>query len=353
MKGRGKAGVTVVFALTERGLALAGKLAAALGPVEIFEPSSLVKGGLKKEASRAFRRAGALVFISAAGIAIRCVAPLLKGKHLDPAIVVVDERGRFAISLLSGHMGGANRLAGIVAKATGATPDITTATDIWDLPSAEELAEGFSLVIEDPKKIKAVNSAILDSEKVFVIDASKARRAEVKRRFKGVFTCRRTLPKKLGPKEACVLVSSRIDEPVPSAFAERTLVLRPREIIAGVGCGKGVPKALIKKALFESFAAAGLSPLSIKSFATIDIKKNERGLKALASEMGAPIEVYGAGELNRVKYPSRPSNAVMKATGAHAVAEPCALLSSGAKKLCLKKTKIGHVTIAAALLPSR
>ena len=352
MKGRGKAGVTVVFALTERGLALAGKLAAALGSVEIFEPSSLVKGGLKKEASRAFRRAGALVFISAAGIAIRCVAPLLKGKHIDPAIVVVDERGRFAISLLSGHMGGANRLAEVVAKAIGAAPVITTATDIWDLPSAEELAEGFSLVIEDPKKIKAVNSAILDSEKVFVIDASKARRAEVKRRFKGVFTCRRTLPKSLGPKEACVLVSSRT-EPVPSAFADRTLVLRPREIIAGVGCGKGTPKAMIKKALLEAFTAAGLSPLSIKSFATIDIKKNERGLKALASEMGAPIEVYGAGELNRVKYPSRPSSAVMKATGAHAVAEPCALLSSGAKKLCLKKTKIGHVTIAAALLPSR
>jgi cobalt-precorrin 5A hydrolase len=130
-------------------------------------------------------------------------------------------------------------------------------------------------------------------------------------------------------------------------------VLRPKEIIAGIGCGKGVPKALIKKALFEAFTTACLSPLSIKKIATIDIKKNERGLKALARELGAPIEVYGAKELNRVKYPSQPSKLVMKATGSHAVAEPAALISSGAKKVCLKKTKIGHVTIAAALLPSR
>lgn len=352
MKGRGKLEKTAVFALTERGLVLAEKIACALGSAEVFEPSQLVKGGLKKEASRAFRRFDALVFISAVGIAIRCVAPLLKGKHLDPAVVAVDERGRFAISLLSGHMGGANRLAEVVAKAINATPVITTATDIWDLPSIEELAEVFSLAIEDPKKIKAVNSAILNSEKVFVIDGSSARRNEIMERFKGVFTCLRTLPKRLGPKEACVLVSSRV-EPIPAALAERTLTLRPKEIVAGIGCGKGVPKALIKKALFEAFTTAGLSTLSIKKIATIDIKKNERGLKALARELGAPIEVYGAKELNRVKYPSMPSSAVMKATGVYGVAEPCALISSGAKILCLKKTKIGHVTIAAALLPSR
>lgn len=352
MKGRGNAGKTAVFALTERGLSTAGKIAAALGSAEVFEPSQLVKGGLKKEASRAFRRFDALIFISAVGIAIRCVAPLLKGKHLDPAIVAVDERGKFSISLLSGHMGGANRLAEVVAKATGAAPVITTATDIWNLPSVEELAEGFSLVIEDPKKIKAVNSAILNSEKIFVIDSSKARRKEITEKFKGVFTCRKTLPKRLGPKEACVLVSSRT-ESVPVACVDRTLVLRPKEIIAGVGCGKGVSKALIKKALIEAFTAAGLSMLSIKNFATIDIKKNERGLKALARELGAPVEVYGAKELNRVKYPSMPSRLVMKVTGAYGVAEPAALISSGAKKLCLKKTKTGHVTIAAAYLPSR
>ena len=352
MKGRDKKSEAAVFALTERGAGLAAKIAAAIGPAEVFKPAALADGGLKKEAAKAFRLREALVFISAAGIAIRCVAPLLKGKHLDPAIVVVDERGRFAISLLSGHMGGANKLASVVAKAIGAAPVITTATDIWGLPAAEELAGSFSLVIEDPKKIKAVNSAILNHAKVFVVDGNMARRKEIGKRFKGVFTCRRALPGKLGPKDACVVISSRV-EPIPPSLAGRTLVLRPRDIVAGVGCGKGVPKAMIKKALVEAFAAARLSTLSIRNFATIDIKKNEKGLKALAKEMGAPIEVYSAAELNRVKGPSLPSSAVMKATGARAVAEPSAIISSGATKLCLRKTKTGHVTIAAALLPSR
>jgi cobalt-precorrin 5A hydrolase len=352
LKGRDKAITAAVFALTERGAGLAEKIAAAIGPAEVFKPAALADGGLKREAAKAFRRREALVFISATGIAIRCVAPLLKGKHLDPAVVLVDERGRFSISLLSGHMGGANRLAAAVAKATGATPVITTATDIWGLPSAEDLAQSFSLVIEDPKKIKAVNSAILDRAKVFVVDGSMARRKETGRKFKSVFTCRKALPKKLGPKDACVVISSRV-APIPQAFAGRTLLLRPREIAAGVGCGKGVPKAMIKKALFETFAAARLSTLSIRNFATIDVKKNEKGLKALAKELGVPIEVYPAAELNRVNGPSLPSSAVMKAIGARAVAEPSAIISSGAKKLCIRKTKTGHVTIAAALIPSR
>ena len=352
MKRQGNKGKTVVFALTERGLPLAEKIARSFGTVDVFEPRALVSGGLKKEAARAFRDAGALVFISAAGIAVRCVAPLLKGKHTDPAVVVVDERGKFAISLLSGHMGGANALAEKVAKALRAVPVITTATDIWGLPSVEDLAKRFSLVIEDPKKIKAVNSAILAHEKVFVVDNSPKRRAEVTKMFKGVFTCSKTFPESLGLKEACVLVSSAL-ETIPSSCVQRTLVLRPRDIVIGVGCGKGVSKGLLKKALIEAFAQAGLSALSVKNFATIDIKKNEKGLKALAMELDAPIETYGAKELNKVKCPSKPSSAVMKATGAYAVAEPAALISSGAKRLCLKKTKIGHVTIAAAFLPSR
>lgn len=352
MKGQGRRGKAVVFALTDRGVELAGKIASAVGRAEVLEPSALRSGGLAKEVAKAFKSAGALVFISAVGIAVRCVAPLLKGKHVDPAVVVVDERGRYAVSLLSGHMGGANALTGAVAKATGASPVITTATDIWGLPSVEELAESFGLRIEDPKRIRAVNSAILNHEKVFVVDADKKRREEIKGRFKGVFTCGRSFPGRLGAGGACVLVTSST-RAVSAEYARRTLVLRPAEIVVGVGCCKGATKAMIKKAFTGALASCGLSPLSIKCFATIDIKKNERGLMALAKEMGVEIEAYGAGELNRVKCPSRPSTAAMKAAGAYGVAEPAALISSGASKLCLKKTKTGHVTIAAALIPSR
>lgn len=335
-----------------RGLAIASRIKGTIADAEVFGPAELAGGGLKKEAARAFRRRRALVFISAAGIAVRCVSPLLKGKHVDPAVVVVDERGRFSISLLSGHMGGANRLAAEVAEAVGAAPVITTATDVWGLPSVEELAEALGAAIEDPKKIKAVNSAILEGARVFVVDANRARRAAAKKTFSGAFTFRSVLPVRLGAREVCVIVSSSVEK-VPAALAGRTLFLRPREIVAGVGCGRGVPKAMIKKALLAALSAASLSPLSIRNFATIDLKKNERGLVSLASELGAPIEAYPASRLNAVKSPSGRSAAAMKATGAFAVAEPAALISSGARSLCVRKTKTGHVTIAAALVPSR
>jgi len=352
LKGQGSGKKTVVFALTRRGLPLAAKISPALGRAVVLKPASLRSGGLGKEVAKAFNSAGALVFISAVGIAVRCVAPLLKGKHLDPAVVVVDERGRYSISLLSGHMGGANALAVVVANSIGATPVVTTATDIWGLPSVEELAQEFSLRIEDPKGIKAVNSAILANKKVFVVDADRKRRDEIKKKYKGAFACRRSFPERLGPGEACVVISSSTESTF-TRHARRTLVLRPPEVVVGVGCCKGAPKAAIKKALAAALASCGLSPLSVKRFATIDIKKNERGLVALAKEMGVEIEAYGASELNRVRCPSRPSSAAMKATGAYGVAEPAAIISSGAKKLWLKKTKTGHVTIAAALIPSR
>lgn len=348
MKGRGKD--KTVFALTQRGLLLAEKIAGALGGAVVFEPSMLVEGGLKRESKRAFKRSEALVFISASGIAVRCVAPLLKGKHIDPAVVVVDERGRFAISLISGHMGGANAFAKKIAASIGATAVITTATDAWGLPSVEELAERFSLFIEDPSRIVAVNSAILEGRRAYVIDRNRTRLKAIKDAFGDVFTCRAAFPEKLGERDAAVVITSRISK-LPAALARRTLVLRPREIVAGIGCGKGVAKADIKKALHHAFRKAGLSTLSIRNIATIDIKKNERGLVALARELGITIESYGASKLQGVRYPSRPSRVVTEATGAGAVAEPAALISSGAKRVCLKKTKKGRVTIAAAYIP--
>lgn len=338
--------------MSARGLALAARMKDAIGGAEVFAPEALANGGLKREAAKAFRRSGGLIFISAAGIAVRCVCPLLKGKHVDPAVVVVDERGRFSISLLSGHMGGANRLASEAAEAIGATAVITTATDAWGLPSVEELAGWLGAVIEDPKKIKAVNSALLEGGKVFVVDANGKRRAAAKKRFAEAFTFGSSLPGRLGGKDALVIVSSAVGK-IPAQLSARTLVLRPREIVAGVGCGKGVSKADIKKALFGALAAASLSPLSIRNLATIDLKKNERGLVSLARELGAPIEAYSASRLNKGRRPSGKSEAALKATGALAVAEPAAFISSGAKRLCVTKTKTGHVTIAAAIAPSR
>lgn len=352
MKGRGdiRAGITV-FAVTERGLELSGRLLKALEGVTVVPPRELKGGGLKKKAATAFRGSSALVFISAMGIAVRAIAPHIKGKRLDPAVVVVDERARFSISLLSGHAGGANRLAEKIAGALGSTPVITTATDLWGLPCAEYMAGEFSLAIENPGMIKAVNSAVLNGKAVHIVDADASRLGGLRDRFgEESFRYGPGMPARLGEGEAVVLISGG-REKVPKGCGLSTLVLRPRELVAGIGCCRGVAKKDLKKALALALRKAGFSMRSIRGFATIDIKKGEKGLEALAEELGVGIEYYGSERLNRVKSPSPPSRFVEEITGTGGVAEPAALLASGARELCLRKMKCGRVTVALARAP--
>lgn len=352
MSGRAdvRAGIAV-FAVTERGLEAAKRLESAFKEVKVFSPGELKNGGLRKKTAWAFKRSAALVFVSATGIAVRAIAPLVKAKHLDPAVVVVDERARFSISLLSGHLGGANRLAADIAGALKAAPVISTATELWGLPSAEDIAGAFSLSVENPGGIKAVNSAILDGRTVYISDRDSARLKALKERFgKGPFRFSRSVPARLKEGEAVILVTSSLEKPA-GPLSGRTLILRPREIVAGIGCGKGVAKDEIEKALRGAFKKAGLSPLSLKGFATVELKRGEKGLSALADEMRVRIEFFGSGRLERVKAPSPGSAFVKGVTGTWGVAEPAALLSSGARELCLRKIRRGRVTVALARAP--
>lgn len=346
-----RSGNIMVFAVTGGGLALAHKLQGRLDGVEAVPPHELKAGGLKAKAKKAFKASKALVFISACGIAVRTIAPLLKGKHLDPAVIVIDERGRFVISLVSGHLGGANRLTEKMAEILGAVPVITTATDLYGLPCAEDIAQKFECAIENTGLIKLVNSAILAGSKVFVIDENPLRRKAVKKEFKGAaFRFRAGFPEKHDRDSSFVLISSSLN-PIPKKLSERTLVLRPKEIAVGVGCRRGVSKKEIACSIRGALEDAGLSPLSIKGLASIDIKNNEKGLISCGREFGVELRFYGKGDLEKVRFPSAVSGKVLEVTGVGCVCEPAALLLSGAKKLCLKKVKTEKVTIAAALAP--
>ena len=162
-----KEGPVVFAAFTRSGAELAVKLAGALGGQTFAPEHCLVEGaelldGLVGEwAGRWFPRAGALVFVCACGIAVRAVAPHIRSKTEDPAIVVADERGRFIIPLLSGHIGGANNLARRIAMLTGGEAVVTTATDVNGLVAVDEWAVKNNCGIENPTNIKKVSSAVL------------------------------------------------------------------------------------------------------------------------------------------------------------------------------------------------
>lgn len=332
-----------VFPVTERGLALAGRLERKYRDIVIHRPSALKDGRLKNEVKAAFKKSRALLFISASGIAVRAIAPLLKGKHLDPAIVLMDEKARFVVSLLSGHMGGANRLTKELASFFKATPVITTATDISDLPSIEDICEKFALNIENPEAIKRINSAILEGEKVVIVDIDPRRRKRIKAAYRRHFVLRAAYPK--DTRKAVAIISDKLLRPAERRSA---LVLRPREFVVGIGCKKGVNKKEIEAAVRKTMDGAGVSLLSIRNLATIDIKRHEKGLLDYAGEARLPIDFYSAGELNRIKPPSGASRFVKENTGAAGVCESAALLSSNGKRLWRRKKRLGKITIALA-----
>lgn len=349
-----KVGRLAVFPVTERGYGLAKKLGVKFKDARIYRPSELRKGGLASKTGAAFKSCGGLVFIGASGIAVRAVAPWLKRKDLDPGVVVVDERATFVVSLVSGHLGGANRLAREIAAILKATPVITTATDVSGLPCIEDLVERFDLAVEDVNLIKAVNSAILKGVCIRIIDADpgrlKAMRGVPGFSSRSAFRFLRRFPD-MGPPTGpgpFVLVSSAGVPDIPGAFKRRTLVLRPAEFVVGMGCRRGAASSDIERLVKRVFKDAGISVKAIRNLATVDVKSDEPGLIGFAQKYGLGVEFYKAGALSRVKPPSGSSSVVMGALGTGAVSEPAALLSSGARRLWVKKKKSKNVTVAVA-----
>ncbi len=338
-----------VFPVTEKGLLLAKRIKNGFPDAKVFNPAELKNGGLKRKARQAFARYRGIVFISSTGIAVRVSAPFLKGKHLDPAVVVMDEAGKFAISLLSGHLGGANELAVKVAAICNAVPVISTATDVRGLPSAEEIAKRFNLAIINVPGIKAINSAILRGEKIAIIDNNSERRALIKRTYGRHKFLRffKGFPRHAEPYGAFFYVADS-NNCLQRFFNQKTLVLHPRDYVVGMGCRRGASRTEIGRAFAKVLGLNDIPEAAVRNIATIDIKKSEKGLIDFAAKKGLSIEFIEADRLDKIKPPSGASAFVRKTTGAGGVSEAAAIISSGGEKLCVMKTKAGKVTIAIA-----
>jgi cobalt-precorrin 5A hydrolase len=282
----------------------------------------------------------------ATGIVVRAIAPVLKDKTVDPAVVVVDDRGRFAVSLISGHIGGANRLASEVADLLGAAPVITTATDTNQKPAIDVLAVDLGLTIENPECIKAVNMALLTGDSILLHDPY------------GWLTDH--LP-------GGVVVSAKPDTSLhrPDASSagvwvddglggepSHALVLRPPSLVAGIGCNRHTPKEQILAKLMEVLELSSLSHRSLRAIASIDLKSDEAGLCALAAELDLPLQFFAKDQLAVVDNVPTPSDTVAKHVGVPSVCEAAALLASQNGRLIVPKQSTRNVTIAIARMAS-
>jgi len=332
---------TAIVYITDNGLTLAERLKSLLPDAEIarYSPAGVEDLWLRSEA---------LVFIMASGIVVRTIAPLIKDKRTDPAVVVLDEAGKHAISLVGGHLGGANDLAREVAASLGGEAVITTASDVNNLPSIDLWARDNNLIIENRDVLPLVGTRYVNNgglrvycdiplelppEFLRVVDPRFADAIITNSRdvYAGSPRCGIT-------GEGCSTGACRV---------KGQISLRPVNLVAGIGCNSGTSLGEIEDAVQRTLDEHDLVFLSLHSLATIDIKGSEPGLRGFAEKHGLALRTFSPSDLNAVSGVER-SEAAFKATGAYGVAEPAALLASGGENLLVSKQKKGNVTVAVA-----
>ncbi len=370
---------TAIVAISRRGAALARALEASLGGDKILylEHRLTTEGNdavafnlpLRPVIHRLFGGYQALVLFMPVGAAVRLVATCLRDKHADPAVVCVDDAGRFAVSLLSGHVGGADLLTQEVARILGATPVITSASYVTGTLAVDLLGQEFGWQLEaDPLAVTRASAAVVNGELVGIYQEA----GEVH-----WWSPDRPLPYNIrkyshleqlaeAPITAALIITDRL-APASADGLDCRVVLgnkivvlyRPRSLVVGMGCRRGVPVEELEQLLINTFQRHNLALASLRCIATAELKRDEPGINQLADRYGVPVHCYGAEDLNRV-FEDREGNSpgrrksptaspvAHRLLGVWGVSEPAALLASGTQELLVTRQKTARATLAVA-----
>lgn len=324
-----------LIAFSEKGLALAQQLRAKLSVQgHLVKAQRCEPNGLLSWTAEHFVRDDALVFIGSCGIAVRAIAPHVSAKTTDPAVVVVDETGCFSISLLSGHLGGANKLASQIAGLLGAVPVITTATDRNHLFALDSWARDQNLRIANPERIKHVSARLLAGE-------SQA--------LSSCFPIKGKVPQGITlSDEGGEIILSFKQQP----GSENALHLVPPALTLGLGCKRGTKAETLESAFLSMLERSGCHPLAVARVCSIDLKAEEAGLLAFCQSRSLPLDTFSAQELSAVPGQFTASAFVQSITGVDNVCERAAMLGAGpGARLLTKKYAADGVTMALALSP--
>lgn len=337
-----------VISFTDHGAVLAGRLAEELSARNIFceawvkkknalppENVHVLLTPLKEWTKKQFREADVLIFIGAVGIAVRSIAPFIQSKKTDPAVLAADEQGRHVISLLSGHIGGANAMTRLAAEILGARPVITTATDLHGKFSVDAFAAGRGLYLDSMEYAKEIAAELVAGRSVGMRSA---------------FEIFGPVPEELDrirSPYAGFVIDVREEKP----FAH-TLHLVPRITVLGIGCRRDTDKTHLRDTVLQILKEHHVFLESVCRIASIDLKKEEPALLALADGMGVPFVTYTAEELRQAESEDgfTESDFVKNVTGIGNVCERAALKCAGTKRLMIRKTVREGVTAAAAVM---
>lgn len=376
-----------IMAVTAKGAALGQQVAAQLrqsgDAVVCYEKSgresgdeAIVYTSLKPMMEEIFNGYDRLLFIMATGIVVRMIAPYVVHKSSDPAVVVMDEGAHHAISLLSGHLGGANEWTAEIAQIAGADPVITTATDVNGLPAPDVLARKLGLAVDDFTDLRHVNAAIVAGEPVrYYLDTSLSEFETYREQamaygikvvpFDGAACQGDDLPRSNGDKvdqlqrtdsvkstgdNECEIAVRIIITDRMMTVAGTRLFLRPKTMTVGIGCRRDTPAEMIEAAVLDSLANLGRSPKSVYGAASVIVKADEKGLLAAMKRLGWPIQFYTQEEMKPLIAAAdiEESNFVKQTIGVGNVCETTAMLLAKSRELWQKKTVYPRTTVAIA-----
>jgi len=322
-----------IISVTEEGRKISNKMASALKNDPTVIKVDTFHKNVNETLNSFFNDYDCWIGVMATGIMVRCICPLINSKVKDPAVLVVGENCKHVISLLSGHMGGANHLAAKISGLIGVIPVITTATDLQGKMGIDSLAYYYWLEIREPHLIKDVNKQLTEGGEVKLY-----------------------LPPSFSFLESHPLITRSYgiqtwDKPfIRASTPDLELDLYPKRMVAGVGSKKGVGEEQVIFAIRSALQHLHLPMDRLDALATAEIKKEEKGIKGAASKSGLPLDIVSLQTIKDFKHADcTPSALVEREFGVQGVCEPSALIRAGEKsQLILRKTAFNGVTVAVA-----
>ena len=312
--------ITVTEKGVRNGLKIKEKINCDVFTISKFmkEKTLLIENGLQNFFEKNLLKYDTFLFITASGIAVRTIAPFIKSKDKDPAVLTMDEEGNFIISLLSGHIGGANEAAKILGEITGAVPVISTASDVSGKIAVDTIAMKINGKLESLESAKKVTSLIVAGKEVDI-----------------------KVPENMGNEnpQGVILISNRKNIEIAKII--------PQNIVVGIGCRKDMSGEKIISAVKNSFEKLNLCEESIRVFATVDIKENEAGIIGTAEYFGKELKIISREDIQKIENNFETSQFVKKSIGIGAVSAPCAFIAGkGRGKFLAEKLKYEGITIS-------
>ncbi|MFZ5820863.1 MAG: precorrin-4 C(11)-methyltransferase [Chloroflexota bacterium] len=352
---------TAILTLTAPAVELGRSLLANLPDATLYLPERLsspqdkdqpnirpFRESIRQALQGAFMQHESLVCIMASGIVVRELASLLKNKHSDPAVVVMDAEGSFAVSLLGGHEGGANRLARRLAELTGGQAVITTASDVQGIPALDVLAKERGWKLDRRSDLAAVMAARVNGEPVALLQDPECAWMTAEETGDWLLCASWQDARERG-LPALVVVSFRASSPDLWPASAKLAVYYPPALVVGVGCNRGAPADEIQAAIEITLQQAGLARESVACLASVEDKAAEEGLLQVSARNGWPLKVVTRQQIREIGPLPNPSAHAQEALGVPGVAEPAALLVARSKTLLVEKRKFPNVTVAVAL----